>query len=58
LGKFNSRKIERSGEIISKDSMYKGGGIEICPESEEMAELVPMSYRRKQASALQWRQKL
>ena len=27
--------------------MDKGGGIEICPQSEEMAELVPVNLQKK-----------
>jgi site-specific DNA recombinase len=48
LGKFNSRKIERSSVKKSIKTVWLSeGGIEICFEPKEMAELVPMKLKKK-----------
>jgi hypothetical protein len=47
MGKCNSRKIERSSGKINTTAWIRKGGIEMFPESEEMAELVPMKLKKK-----------
>ena len=48
MGKFNSRNIESSSVKKSIKTVWlKEGGIGICFESEEMAELVPMQLKEK-----------
>ena len=47
MGKFNSRKIEGVVKKSVKTVRIREGGKEICPESEEMAEFVPVNLQKK-----------
>jgi uncharacterized sporulation protein YeaH/YhbH (DUF444 family) len=48
LGKLNSMKMVSSNKINKKTVWVReGGGMEICPESEEMAELVPKKLNKR-----------